>query len=80
MATTTGPLTDREIQMALTIDDIETRRARMHRLLTSNRWLLATALDAIRNGDSHVADEYVDRFLTHLDAEITHQTTTEPTA
>jgi hypothetical protein len=74
------PLTEREIDMALTIDDVETRRARMHRLLSSDRWLLATALDAIRNGDSHVADEYVDRFLTHLDAEIAHQTTTKPTA
>ena len=80
MATTDTPLTDREIQMALTIDDVETRRAHMHRMLTSNRWLLASALDAIRAGDNHVADEYVDRFLTHLDAEITHQITTRTTA
>ena len=66
-------LTDREIDMALTIDDIETRRAHMHRMLVDQRFLLAGALDAIRAGDTHVADEYVDRFLTHLDAEITHQ-------
>jgi hypothetical protein len=78
MATTTGPLTDREVQMALTIDDIETRRAHMHRMLTSQRFLLAGALDAIRDGNLRVADEFVDRFLTHVDAEIAHQLTTKP--
>lgn len=71
--------TEREVDMALTIDDIETRRAHMHRMLSGNRWLLATALDAIRAGDNHIADEYVDRFLTELDAEITHQLTPKPT-
>jgi len=73
MATTNTPLTDREIQMALTIDAIETRRAHMHRMLTGQRFLLAGALDAIRNGDHHVADEYVNRFLAHVDAEIAYQ-------
>ena len=80
MATTNPPLTDREIDMALTIDDVETKRAHAHRMLASQRWLLATALDAIRDGNLRVADEYVDRFLTHLDAEITHQLTTRTTA
>jgi len=74
MATTDTPLTDREISMAHTIDDIETRRAHMHRMLTSQRFLLAGALDAIRDGNTRVADEYVDRFLAHVDAEILHQT------
>jgi hypothetical protein len=73
MAPTPGPLTDREIQMALTIDDIETRRAHMHRMLVDQRSLLADALDAIRAGDNHVATEFVDRFLTHVDTEITYQ-------
>lgn len=75
MATTSAPLTDREIQMALTIDDIETKRAHMNRMLIQQRFLLAGALDAIRAGDNHVADEFVDRFLTHVDAEIVYQRT-----
>jgi len=66
-------LTEREIDMTLIIDDIETRRAHMHRMLTGQRFLLAGALDAIRAGDNHVADEFVDRFLSHLDKEIAYQ-------
>jgi hypothetical protein len=66
-------LTAREISMSHTIDDIETKRAHMNGMLASQRWLLATALAAIRNGDTHVADEYVDRFLTHVDAELAYQ-------
>ena len=73
MATTDAPLTDREISMAHTIDDTETRRAHMHRMLASQRFLLTGALDAIRDGNTRVADEYVDRFLAHVDAEIAHQ-------
>jgi hypothetical protein len=66
-------LTDHEIDMVHTIDDIETRRAHMNRMLIQQRFLLAGALDAIRAGDNHVADEFVDRFLTHVDAEIAYQ-------
>lgn len=66
-------LTASETDMALTIDDIETRRAHMQRMLSSQRYLLAGALDAIRAGDTHVADEFVDRFLTHVDAELAFQ-------
>jgi hypothetical protein len=73
MATLDAPLTDREIRMAHTINDIESRRAHMHRMLADQRFLLADALDAIRAGDNHVAAEFVDRFLAHVDAEIQHQ-------
>lgn len=71
---TDPPLTAHEIELVHTIDDIESRRAHMHRMLASQRFLLAGALDAIRAGDTHVADEFVDRFLAHLDAELAHQT------
>jgi hypothetical protein len=70
---TDPPLTDREIDMVHTIDDVETKRAHMNRMLISQRFLLAGALDAIRAGDTHVADEFIDRFLTHVDAEIVYQ-------
>jgi hypothetical protein len=73
-------LTDTETSMALTIDDIETKRAHMHRMLVSQRFLLRNALDAIRAGDNHVADEMVDRFLAHVDAELTYQQTPERTS
>lgn len=68
-----APLTRTEQALALTIDDIEKRRAHMHRMLVDQRFLLADALDAIRAGDARVADELVDRFITHLDAELEHQ-------
>lgn len=72
---TDPPLTDREVSMALTIELSERRRTHMYRMLTGNRQLLADALDAVRAGDNHVADEFIDRFLTHVDAEIAYQRT-----
>jgi len=66
-------LTATEISMAHTIDDIETKRAHMHGMLTRQRFLLAGALDAIRNGNTHVAEEFIDRFLVHVDTEIALQ-------
>ena len=70
---TDPPLTDREIRMANLIADADAKRAHMHRMLVDQRFLLADALDAIRAGDNHVAEEFVGRFLTHVDAEIKHQ-------
>jgi len=61
------------IQMALTIDDLELRRTHAVRTMVDSRDLLADALDAIRAGDTHVADEFVDRALTAITAELTHQ-------
>jgi hypothetical protein len=70
---TDPPLTHREIDMVHTIDDVETKRAHMNRMRISQRFLLAGALDAIRDNRPHVADEFIDRFLTHVDAEIVYQ-------
>ena len=66
-------LTHREISMAHTIDVTETKRAHMKRMLTGNRPLLADALDAVRAGNTTVADEFIDRFLSALDKEIEYQ-------
>jgi hypothetical protein len=64
------------IRQSHIIDDLETKRAHAHGMLVRNRQLLADALDAIRNGDAHVAEEFVDRFLTLVDHEIEYQSDT----
>ena len=55
------------------IDDLERKRAHMHGMLVTQRPLLADALDAVRAGDTHIAGEFIDRFLNLVDAEIAFQ-------
>lgn len=55
------------------IDDLETKRATLHRMVASNRDLLVDALDAVRNGRNAIAEEFIDRYLSAADAAVKAQ-------
>ena len=58
------------IRMSHTIDDIERKRTSAVRTMKDARDLLGDALEALRAGDGHVADEFVDRALIAIVAEL----------
>lgn len=61
------------IRMTHRIDDIERKRTAGVRTMIDCRDLLADALDAIRAGDTHVADEFVDRALDAITKQLASQ-------
>jgi hypothetical protein len=63
----TGPeLTDREVSMSHTIDDLATDNARACRVVRAQVEMLDLALHALRHGSPDVTDEYVERALEAL--------------
>jgi hypothetical protein len=66
-------LTPEAVRHSHAIDDLETKRATLHRMLASNRDLLADALDAVRNGRNAIAEEFIDRYLSAADAAVAAQ-------
>jgi len=57
----TPTLTDREVGMSHDIADLERDLARYRRVTSDSIDLLVDALAALRNGDTDVTEEFVDR-------------------
>jgi uncharacterized protein YlxW (UPF0749 family) len=53
------------------VDDFEALRTQVIRRLSSQVELLSDGLHALRNGSTSVAEEFLDRSLTAIDAEVT---------
>lgn len=61
-------LTDEQVRYSHLADDMEKMRTSALRRMQNDRALLADALVALRNGDTAVTDEYLDRVLSSTDA------------
>jgi hypothetical protein len=61
---------NRVVDKSHMVDDYEALRTQIIRRLTAQVALLSDGLHAMRNGSTGVADEFVDRALTAIDAEV----------
>lgn len=67
-------MTPERISQAHLIDDIETKRTSAVRTIKSAEKLLADGLHALRNGSESVTEEYLERVIESLRAEVANQT------
>lgn len=59
-------LTPNEIEMLHSIDALCTQVSILRRAISDQRNLLADGLEALRRGDTHITDEFLDRAIANF--------------